>query len=98
MSIENRQALHNSFITNAANVSGSNDASQKVHDANELLRKGAQVEGLAREFGLNEEEKMALASRLGRSQRQQNRTNREISEFNQRRGTISTELPPIEVD
>ena len=71
---------------------------RKFIDANELLRKGAQVEGLAREFGLNEEEKMALASRLGRSQRQQNRTNREISEFNQRRGTISTELPPIEVD
>ena len=98
MSIENRQAQHNSYITNASNVSGSNDASQQIHDSNETLIKGAQVEGLARTFGLSEEEKMALASRLGRRQKQQNRDNREVSEFSQRNKSLIADLPEIEVD
>ena len=98
MSIENRQARHNSYIANAANISGSNDASQQVHDSNDSLIKGAQVEGLARTFGLSEEEKMALASRLGRRQKQQNRDNREISEFNQRNRSLIADLPSVEVD
>ena len=98
MSIENRQARHNSYIANAANISGSNDASQQVHDSNDTLIKGAQVEGLARTFGLSEEEKMALASRLGRRQKQQNRDNREISEFNQRNRSLIADLPSVEVD
>ena len=98
MSIENRQARHNSYIANAANISGSNEASQQVHDSNDTIIKGAQVEGLARTFGLSEEEKMALASRLGRRQKQQNRDNREISEFNQRNRTLIEGLPSVEVD
>ena len=98
MAIENNQARHNSYIANAANISGSNEASQQVHDSNSSLIKGAQVEGLARTFGLSEEEKMALASRLGRRQKQQNRDNREVSEFNQRNASLIAGLPSVEVD
>ena len=98
MAIENNQARHNSYIANAANISGSNDANQQIHDKNDSLIKGAQVEGLARTFGLSEEEKMSLASRLGRRQKQQNRDNREISEFTQRNASLIADLPDIEVD
>ena len=69
MSLERTQALHNSFISNAGNVSGSNDPAQKPNDANELLIKGASAAAAGRELGLSEEETLAAVSRQFRRQR-----------------------------
>ena len=68
MSLERIQARHNSFISNAGNVSASNDPVQKPHDANELLIKGANAAAAGRELGLSEEETLAAVSRQYRRQ------------------------------
>ena len=68
MSLENVQALHNSYISNAGNVSASNDPQQQPNDANELLIKGASAAAAGRELGLSEEETLAAVSRQYRRQ------------------------------
>ena len=68
MSLESNQSLHNSFIANAGNISGSNDPQQKPNDANELLIKGASAAAAGRELGLSEEETLAAVSRQYRKQ------------------------------
>ena len=68
MSLENIQALHNSHIANAGNISASNDPQQQPNDANELLIKGASAAAAGRELGLSEEETLAAVSRQYRRQ------------------------------
>ena len=68
MSLENIQALHNSHIANAGNISASNDPVQQPNDANELLIKGASAAAAGRELGLSEEETLAAVSRQYRRQ------------------------------
>ena len=68
MSLERIQALHNSHISNAGNVSASNDPVQQPNDANELLIKGASAAAAGRELGLSEEETLAAVSRQYRRQ------------------------------
>ena len=68
MSLESIQARHNSFISNAGNISASNDPVQKPNDANELLIKGASAAAAGRELGLSEEETLAAVSRQYRRQ------------------------------
>ena len=68
MSLESNQAFHNSFISNAGNVSGSNDPQQQPNDANELLIRGASAAAAGRELGLSEEETLAAVSRQYRRQ------------------------------
>ena len=68
MSLESIQARHNSFISNAGNISASNDPVQKPNDANELLIKGATAAAAGRELGLSEEETLAAVSRQYRRQ------------------------------
>ena len=68
MSLERIQALHNSHISNAGNVSASNDPAQQPHDGRELLIKGASAAAAGRELGLSEEETLAAVSRQYRRQ------------------------------
>ena len=68
MSLESIQARHNSFISNAGNISASNDPVQKPNDANELLIKGATAAAAGRTLGLSEEETLAAVSREYRRQ------------------------------
>ena len=68
MSLERIQALHNSHISTAGNVSASNDPVQQPNDANELLIKGASAAAAGRELGLSEEETLAAVSRQYRRQ------------------------------
>ena len=68
MSLERIQALHNSHISTAGNVSASNDPAQQPNDANELLIKGASAAAAGRELGLSEEETLAAVSRQYRRQ------------------------------
>jgi hypothetical protein len=68
VSLESIQASHNSFISNAGNISASNDPVQKPNDANELLIKGASAAAAGRELGLSEEETLAAVSRQYRKQ------------------------------
>ena len=68
MSLESIQSRHNSFISNAGNISASNDPVQKPNDANELLIKGATAAAAGRELGLSEEETLAAVSRQYRRQ------------------------------
>jgi len=68
VSLESNQSIHNSFISNAGNVSSSNDPAQKPHDANELLIKGASLAAAGKELGLSEEETLAAVSRQYRRQ------------------------------
>ena len=68
MSLERIQSLHNSHISNAGNISASNDPVQQPNDANELLIKGASAAAAGRELGLSEEETLAAVSRQYRRQ------------------------------
>ena len=68
MSLERIQALHNSHISTAGNVSASNDPAQQPHDGKELLIKGASAAAAGRELGLSEEETLAAVSRQYRRQ------------------------------
>ena len=68
MSLESIQSFHNSHISNAGNISASNDPQQQPNDANELLIKGASAAAAGRELGLSEEETLAAVSRQYRRQ------------------------------
>lgn len=56
MSLEQNQELHNAFISNSHNVSGSNDPQQIPNDITEQLIKGAQVAARGQELGYTVEE------------------------------------------
>ena len=100
MSLESNQSLHNSFIANAGNISASNDPTQKPHDANELLIRGASAAAAGRELGLSEEETLAAVSRQYRRQRRaDDRVTKEdvLRQFNQAAATVRSEVGGAEL-
>ena len=68
--LEGVQGRHNGVISNAGNVSASNDPKQQPNDATELLLKGAAKAAAGRELGLSEEETLAATSKQYRRQQQ----------------------------
>ena len=68
MALEDRQRLHNQVISNAGNVSASNDVFQQRHDANESLIKSAAKFAAGRELGMTDEETLAFISKATRRQ------------------------------
>lgn len=56
MSLEQNQELHNAFISNSHNISGSNDPKQIPNDITEQLIRGAQVAARGKELGYTTEE------------------------------------------
>ena len=61
--LEGVQGKHNGVISNAGNVSASNDPKQQPNDATEILLKGAAKAAAGRELGLSEEETLAATSK-----------------------------------
>ena len=68
--LEGVQGRHNGVISNAGNVSASNDPKQQPNDATEILLKGAAKAAAGRELGLSEEETLAATSKQYRRQQQ----------------------------
>ena len=61
--LEQNQALHNTYISAAKNVSGSNDVQQQRHDMNETLIRGAELLDAGRSAGLNDDQTLQVAMR-----------------------------------
>lgn len=68
MSLEQNQRLHDGFISNSHNISGSNDPKQIPNDAVDTLLKGANLIASGRSMGLNDEEILQQASQNYRRQ------------------------------
>ena len=71
MALEDRQKLHNRIISNAGNVSASNDALQQQNDANTSLISSAAKFAAGRELGMSDEETLAFISKSMRRQQRQ---------------------------
>ena len=69
MALEDSQRLHNRVITDIGNTSASNDPKQIPNDATEGLIKGAEAMAAGRTLGLDEEQTLALLSRMRRPQK-----------------------------
>lgn len=61
MNLERNQRLHDGFISNSHNISGSNDPKQIPNDATELLIKGAQQIVAGRTLGMTDDEILKMA-------------------------------------
>ena len=60
-SLEQRQSIHNAYISAAPNVSASNEMFQQRHDMNEQLIRGAELLGKGRVQGLNDDQILQAA-------------------------------------
>lgn len=60
MNLERMQGMHDRFISNSHNLSGSNDPKQIPNDATEMLIRGAKAAAAGRELGMTDDETIKL--------------------------------------
>ena len=89
--LERVQGAHNGHISNAGNVSASNDPVQQPNDGNEQIIKGAAAAAAGKTLGLSEEETLAAVSRQSRRQKSLKMRNDEQAQWEQKQKTLISE-------
>ena len=92
--LERVQGVHNGHISNAGNVSASNDPVQQPNDANEQLIKSAGFAAAGETLGLSKEETLAAVSRKSRRQKQREAyesRNKRLAQWEQKQKTLQNE-------